>query len=87
MVPVANARYLAEHIPGATFETVPDGRHGFFDEFQDRVSIGIQRFLRDWPEPSVLPGAAQAPEGYGTATRAARNTMAHQASCSSIDLA
>lgn len=47
MVPVANARYLAEHIPGATFETVPDGRHGFFDEFQDQVSIGIQRFLRD----------------------------------------
>ena len=47
MVPVANARYLAEHIPGATFETVPDGRHGFFDEFHDQVSIGIQRFLRD----------------------------------------
>jgi pimeloyl-ACP methyl ester carboxylesterase len=46
MIPVTNARYLAGHIPGATLETFLGGRHGFFDEFRDRVSIVIQRFLR-----------------------------------------
>ena len=46
MTPVANAHHLAKHIPGAELETVPEGRHGFFDEFRDQVSSGVQRFLR-----------------------------------------
>ncbi len=47
MTPVDNARHLADRIPGAALEIVPDGRHGFFDEFRDRVSITIQSFLRE----------------------------------------
>ncbi len=53
MTPVANAHHLAEHIPGAELETVPVGRHGFFDEFQDQVSASIHRFLRP-PEPIAV---------------------------------
>jgi len=47
MVPVDNAHRLAEHIPGAVLETVPGGRHGFFDEFRDEVSPRVERFLQE----------------------------------------
>jgi len=45
MVPEANATVLATAIPEAELSVVPDGRHGFFDEFRTEISGQIGEFL------------------------------------------
>jgi pimeloyl-ACP methyl ester carboxylesterase len=49
VVPVANARLLAERIPGAEIFLVPRGRHLFFIEFQSKVNPVVKQFLRCHP--------------------------------------
>ncbi|MYM19317.1 alpha/beta fold hydrolase [Brevibacterium sp. 5221] len=44
MTPAANARLLAERIPGARLELFP-GRHGFFSEYADEVLPRVREFL------------------------------------------
>lgn len=45
MVPTANAPVLAGRIPGASLELTEGGRHGFFEEFADRLEPRLTRFL------------------------------------------
>ena len=45
MVPPENAALIADRIPDARMVLYPGGRHGFFEELEDRVTAEIQRFL------------------------------------------
>ncbi|WP_413544235.1 alpha/beta fold hydrolase [Citricoccus nitrophenolicus] len=45
MVPAENAALIADRIPDARMVLYPGGRHGFFEELEDRVTAEIQRFL------------------------------------------
>jgi pimeloyl-ACP methyl ester carboxylesterase len=45
MVPVVNARLIAERVPGARPWVHPTGRHGFFDEFAADVTPLVGDFL------------------------------------------
>lgn len=46
MAPVVNAHTLVEAIPDARVVITDGGRHGFFDEFSERVSAQVVDFLR-----------------------------------------
>lgn len=45
MAPVSNAHVLHRQISDADLYIHPGGRHGFFDEFSDEVSVRIDEFL------------------------------------------
>jgi pimeloyl-ACP methyl ester carboxylesterase len=45
MAPVENARLIADRIAGARVSITPGGRHGFFDEFAERVNRDVLGFL------------------------------------------
>lgn len=45
MVPVENGRLLAARIPGARLIIMPQGRHGFFEEFADQLEPVLLEFL------------------------------------------
>lgn len=45
MVPVSNAHVLHREISDADLYIHRGGRHGFFDEFSDKVSAQIDEFL------------------------------------------
>jgi pimeloyl-ACP methyl ester carboxylesterase len=45
MAPVANAELIAQRIKGASVSITRGGRHGFFDEFRERVSREVLDFL------------------------------------------
>jgi 3-oxoadipate enol-lactonase len=49
MVPVGNARLLAERIPAAELHIVQGGRHGYFLEYQDEASRVVLDFLARHP--------------------------------------
>ncbi len=45
MVPARNASLIASRIPGATLYLHDGGRHGFFEEFSDRVTPELMSYL------------------------------------------
>ncbi|HZQ38225.1 MAG TPA: alpha/beta fold hydrolase [Dehalococcoidia bacterium] len=45
LVPTANGRLLAEHIPGAKLTVYPGARHGFHVEFAEQSSADVLAFL------------------------------------------
>ncbi|WP_209324260.1 alpha/beta fold hydrolase [Brevibacterium renqingii] len=45
MNPVANAHILHERIAGSRLLILPEGRHGFFEEFAEVVTPAVVRFL------------------------------------------
>jgi pimeloyl-ACP methyl ester carboxylesterase len=45
MTPAANARLLADRIPGAGLQVYPGGRHGFFEEFAQQVNPAVLEFF------------------------------------------
>lgn len=45
MTPAENARLLANRIPGAGLQVYPGGRHGFFEEFAQRVAPAVLEFF------------------------------------------
>ena len=47
MNPVGNARILHERIPGSQLRILPEGRHGFFEEFAEVVTPAAIRFLTE----------------------------------------
>ena len=47
MNPVGNARILHERIPGSQLLILPEGRHGFFEEFAEVVTPAVVRFLTE----------------------------------------
>ena len=47
--PTANARLLAERIPGAELCIIPGGRHGYFVEYRAEASRAVLDFLRRHP--------------------------------------
>ncbi|MCU4295986.1 alpha/beta fold hydrolase [Brevibacterium permense] len=47
MNPVENARILHERIPGSQLLILPEGRHGFFEEFAEVVTPAVVRFLTE----------------------------------------
>ena len=53
MNPVGNARILHERIAGSRMLILPEGRHGFFEEFAEVVTPAIVRFLS-----SAMPSPA-----------------------------
>jgi pimeloyl-ACP methyl ester carboxylesterase len=44
-IPLAQGRWLAEHIPGARFEVLPGGDTQYFTEDQERMAGVIEEFL------------------------------------------
>ena len=53
MNPVGNARILRERIADSRMLILPEGRHGFFEEFAEVVTPAVIRFLS-----SAIPGPA-----------------------------
>ncbi len=47
MNPVGNARILRDRIPGSQLLILPEGRHGFFEEFAEEVTPAVIRFLAE----------------------------------------
>ncbi|UVI37964.1 alpha/beta fold hydrolase [Brevibacterium spongiae] len=47
MNPVDNAHLLHERIPGSQLLILPEGRHGFFEEFAEVVTPAVLRFLTE----------------------------------------
>ena len=45
LIPFANGRYLAEHIPGAEFEVYPDTGHLFYMERAEAVNQRLREFF------------------------------------------
>jgi len=46
LVPPANSRFLAEHIPGAEIVVFPGGRHAFNVEFEEESNSAVLDFIR-----------------------------------------
>jgi pimeloyl-ACP methyl ester carboxylesterase/DNA-binding CsgD family transcriptional regulator len=54
---IEEGRYLARHVPGATFEVLPGDDHWPFVGDPESLLVAIERFVRALPAPAATSGA------------------------------